>query len=215
VPLPDTLLVWIAVPPRAQATSQLDLRIALFVQPFYALIFVPRDTATSRWRALVLPLVCWIFLAMHVERLRAFAGESAPFEEVLAAAAPAERALAVVFDARSAAAGSEFAYSHWPSWYQTERGGLVDLNFARFLPQIVRYRPGKVPARFSTEDWAQNPAGGFDWERDGASAYRYFFVRHERALPDSFFPAGPCRPVLVKSSGDWSLYENIRCRRAP
>ncbi|WP_296380505.1 hypothetical protein [Reyranella sp.] len=210
VPLLVAVLVWIAVPSRAQGTSLLYLRFALFILPFYALIFVPRDAATSRWSPLVLPLVCWVFLAVHVDRLRAFAAESAPFEEVLAAASPADRALAVVFDARSAAAGSEFAYSHWPSWYQTERGGLVDLNFARFLPQIVRYRSGKVPARFSTEDWAQNPAGGFNWERDGASAYRYFFVRHKGPLP-RFFPEGRCQPVLVRSSGDWSLYENVAC----
>ena len=150
-----------------------------------------------------------IFLAVHVDRLRAFARESAPFEDVLAAAAPGNRALTVVFDARSDAAGNEFAYRHWPSWYQAERGGLVDVNFARAYPQVVRYRPGVVPTRFSQEDWAKSPAGGFDWERDGASAYRYFFVRG--TLPATFFPAGQCRPVLVRSSGDWSLYENVRC----
>ena len=100
---------------------------------------------------------------------------------------------------------------HWPAWYQAERGGFVDFNFAIFLPQIVRYRADKMPARFGQEDWAHGPAGGFDWERDGASAYRYFFVRHSGALPASFFPSGRCQPMLIKSSGDWLLYENVRC----
>jgi len=68
-----------------------------------------------------------------------------------------------------------------------------------------------MPARFRREEWAQNPAEGFDWERDGATVYRYFFVRHAGRLPEAFFPAGQCRPVLVASAGDWSLYENIRC----
>jgi hypothetical protein len=208
VPLLVTLLVWIAVPSRAQGTSMLYLRFVPFVLPFYALLFVRGGDAPGRWRMLVLPVVCWIFLAVHVDRLRAFARESAPFEEVLGAAAPASRALTVVFDPASKATGSEFAYAHWPSWYQAERGGLVDLNFARFMPEIVRYRPEHLPTRFSQEDWVQNPAGGFDWDRDGAGVYRYFFVRGR--IPDAFFP-DRCRPVTVKTAGDWSLLENVHC----
>jgi hypothetical protein len=210
VPVLVTLLVWIAVPLRAQGTGALYLRFALFVLPFYALAFQPQQP-TGLLRALVLPLLCGLVLAVHVERLLAFARESAPFEEVLAAAAPDDRALAAVFDATSAT-GSELAYMHWPAWYQAERGGFVDFNFAHFLPQIVRYRSDRTPVRFGQEDWAQNPAGGFDWDRDGAALYRYFFVRHRGPLPERFFPDGRCKPVLVKFSGDWSLYENVRCR---
>jgi hypothetical protein len=209
VPFLVTLLIWIAVPLRAQATGTIYLRFILFLLPFYALLFAPRQDVGMA-RRLVLPLVCWVFLAVHTERLLAFAKESAPFEEVLAAAAPDNRALGVVFDATSKT-GSELGYMHWPAWYQVERRGFVDFNFAVFLPQIVRYRPDRIPRRFGQEDWAQNPAGGFDWQRDGASAYRYFFVRRVGALPESFFPAGQCRPALIKSSGDWSLYENIGC----
>jgi hypothetical protein len=116
-----------------------------------------------------------------------------------------------VFDSSPSGTDRDFSYTHWPAWYQAERGGFVDFNFARFLPQIVRYRRDRMPARFSREEWAQNPAEGFDWERDGATVYRYFFVRHGGRLPEAFFPAGQCRPVLVASAGDWSLYENIRC----
>jgi hypothetical protein len=211
VPFLVTALVWIAVPLRAQGTGALYLRFSLFLLPFFALMF--RAPAAGRRLAprLLLPLICWVVLAVHVDRLRAFAHESAPFEEVLASAASDDRALGIVFDAGSAATGSELAYMHWPAWYQAERGGFVDFNFARFLPQIVRYRPDQMPARFSQEDWAQNPAAGFDWERDGASVYRYFFVRHKGPLPGAFFPDGRCQPVLVRTSGDWSLYENVGC----
>jgi hypothetical protein len=90
------------------------------------------------------------------------------------------------------------------------RGGLVDLNFARFMPEIVRYRRERTPTRFSQEDWAQNPAGGFDWKRDGAGVYRYPFVCPKGRRPERF-PEGRCRPVLIRSSGDWSLHENVGC----
>jgi hypothetical protein len=213
VPFLVVALVWLVVPLRAQGTGLIYLRFALFVLPFYALLFRPRPTMPGGARVLVLPLACWVFLAAHTDRLLAFARESAPFEQVLAAARPGERALAAVFDPTSVT-GAEFAYIHWPSWYQAERGGFVDFNFGRFLPQIVRYRPDRLPARFGREDWAQNPGQGFDWERDGAAAYRYFFVRHMGPLPQAFFPAGQCRPVLVRAAGDWSLFENVRCRAA-
>lgn len=206
VPFLVTLLIWIVVPLRAQATGTIFLRFILFMLPFYALLFVPRREV-GRARRLVLPLVCWILLVVHTERLLTFARESAPFAKVLAAAGPGDRALIAVFDATSAT-GGEFTYMHWPAWYQADRGGFVDFNFAIFLPQVVRYRPDKMPPRFGREDWAQNPAGGFDWERDRASVYRYFFVRGR--APASFFPAR-CRPALVIAAGDWSLYENVAC----
>ena len=211
VPFMVTLLVWICVPLRAAGTGMLYLRATLFVLPFYALMFRPSPEMLSRFRLLWLPVTCWIFLAAHTDRLLAFGRESAPFETVLAAAEPGQRALSVVFDSASSGTGNELAYIHWPAWYQAERGGFVDFNFARFLPQIVRYRRDRMPTRFSREEWSQNPAEGFDWERDGAAAYRYFFVRHVGPLATTFFPAGQCRPVLVTSAGDWSLYENVRC----
>lgn len=206
-----TLLVWVCLPLRAQGTGMLYVRFALFVLPFYALMFRPSVAVPSRFRLLWLPLACWVFIAVHTERLLAFGRESVPFETVLAAAAPGERALTVVFDSTSISSGNDFAYMHWPAWYQAERGGFVDFNFARFLPQIVRYRPDRLPGRFAREEWARNPAGGFDWGRDGAAVYRYFFVRHAGPLPETFFPKGQCQPVLVTSKGDWSLYENTRC----
>jgi hypothetical protein len=201
------------VPRRAAGTDALYVRFSLFMLPAYALMFRPLQTTSAGVRLLWLPLLCWAFLAVHTERLLAFGRESAAFEDVLAAAAPDERALSVVFEAGSEAAGSEVAYTYWPAWYQAERGGFVDFNFARFLPQIVRYRPERMPLRFSQEDWAQTPAGGFDWERDGAAAYRYFFVRRADLMPRDFFPER-CRPVLVRASGDWSLLENVSCRAA-
>ena len=211
VPFLMTLLVWICVPLRAEGTGMLYLRATLFVLPFYALMFRPSPVTVSRIRLLWLPVACWIFLVAHTDRLLAFGRESAPFETVLAAAEPGQRALSVVFESASSGSGNEFAYIHWPAWYQAERGGFVDFNFARFLPQIVRYRRDRIPTRFGREEWSQHPAEGFDWERDGAAAYRYFFIRHDGPLPTTFFPAGQCRPVLVTSAGDWSLYENVRC----
>jgi len=216
VPFVLTLLIWLLLPRRIVATDELYRRFSLFILPGYAWMFHPVQIASSRARRLWLPLLCWIFIGVHVNRLMIFAEESAPFEEVLAAAEPGERALSAVLDQNSSVGvGAISVYMHWPAWYQAERGGFVDFNFARYVPQIVRYRSNRMPLHFNREDWAQNPRIGFDWDRDGAGAYRYIFVRNIDPLPESFFPSGRCRPVLRKTSGNWSLFENVECRTPP
>ena len=137
--------------------------------------------------------VSWLFLAVQVERLMAFARESASFDEVLAQAAPGHRALQLVLDVGSEAAHTPMAYTNFPLWYQAEKQGLVDFNFAQFAAQVVRYRDPQAAMAVPT------------------SGYRYFFVRSAKPLPTPFFPAGTCQPVPRKSSGPWTLFEAVNC----
>jgi len=218
VPFLMVLLVWAFVPDAAMSTWFLYQRFALFLLPFYALMFqAPADPVPlGVMRRLWLPLLCWAFLALYAERLRAFATESAAFDEVLAAAQPGHRALGLVLDQGSAAIRSRAVYAHFPLWYQAEKAGFVDFNFAVFLPQVVRYRLDRAPATFrdtaSASAW--RIAEDFDWTRDQAAIYRYFFVRRTAPLPPAYFPAGRCEPVLLRSVGPWSVFENVNCHSA-
>ena len=162
-------------------------------------------------------MLCWAFLAVHVERLVAFARESASFDEVLAAARPGQRALGLVFDQASAAAGSPDVYVHFSLWYQVEKAGFVDFNFAGYLPQIVRYRPDREPAMFKGGSWwLFRAADRFDWTRDQATTYRYFFVRRADPLPSGYFPTGRCAPVAAEIRGQLvGLRERQLPRRRP
>ena len=119
----------------------------------------------------------------------AFNRESASFEEVLAAAEPGERAHYVVDDIGSAATRNLMAYRHFPAWYQVEKAGLVDFNFANFAQAVVRYREGPVLPE----------------------EYRYYFVRNGRTVPATSLPQGACQPVLRKRAGTWSLFESSKC----
>ena len=217
VPLAATL-VFAAILPDVMMNSSLAYqRFALFALPFYALMFRAPDPPASGGtvRRLWLPVLCWAILAVHAERLVAFTRESASFDEVLAATRPQQRALGLVFDQASAAAGSPDVYVHFPLWYQVEKAGLVDFNFAGYLPQVVRYRPDREPAMFKAGSWwLFRPADRFDWTRDQAAAYRYFFVRRAGPLPAGYFPAGRCAPVPLKSAGNWSVFENVNCHEA-
>ncbi|MFI5000309.1 MAG: hypothetical protein ACHQK9_10570 [Reyranellales bacterium] len=208
-PLLVTVLLWVLVP--FSGVWSLYQRFALFLLPFYAVIFRPPERVTRRvilW--IWLPVVSWAFLAVHVERLFAFAKESAGFDEVLAVTEPGQRAFALIFDATSAAAGHDNPYLHLPLWYEAEKGGFVDFNFAVFPQEVVRYRPNRVPAAFKGPPWAWRPGRHFDrkWLED--ASYRYFFVRNTAPLPPAFFPAD-CQPKLLKSAGSWSVFENVNC----
>jgi hypothetical protein len=118
----------------------------------------------------------------------AFAKESRPLNEVLAAAEPGQRARFFVADIASPAAHNLMAYVHFPLWYQVEKGGLVDFNFAYFVSGIVRYRSDRP-----------------------APAYRYYLIGGADEVPARFLPPGGCAPVLVKRAETWSLFESVKC----
>jgi len=128
---------------------------------------------------------------------------------VLAAAKPGQRALGLILDPTSEATGNLVAYAHFPLWYQAEKDGFVDFNVAGTPAMVVRFRPGQAPPVSTAKNgWF---AREFAWARDRGDRYRYFFVRHTAPLPETYFPSGQCRPVLLKSAGAWSLFENVNC----
>jgi hypothetical protein len=40
----------------------------------------------------------------------------------------------------------QFTYLQYALWYEAENGGFIDSNIVVFAPQIVRFRPDRVPA---------------------------------------------------------------------
>ena len=94
-------------------------------------------------------------------------------------------------------------------WYQAEQHGFVDLNFASFVPQIVRFRPGTPPLGPLA---LEHDPGGFEWKKDNGRQYRYFFVHKVGPSPANFFANSECDVALVTQEGEWSLYEQRSCR---
>jgi hypothetical protein len=217
VPVGAMVAVWLFMPSVAAKTHQVYQRFSLFWIPAYAVAFCPPRTEPSpaRGRAALLSalavqallaLSCMGLMGVVALRVRRFATESAPFEAILAAAEPGERALAIVCDPHSAAARFEWEYNGYPLWYQAERKGFVDFNYAYFHPEIVRFRPGQTPPI------EENLMGPFNWHELHASIYRYFFVRHTAPVPAGLFDNDQCQVDLVRAEGDWALYERRSCR---
>ncbi len=226
VPAFAVLAVWTLAPHYAMRTAFLYQRFGLFIFPCYALMFHRPASSTApagmqRYRALLcqtlLALICVSFFGYQTKRLIGFAAESSEFDAVASMAEPAQRALMLIFDANSAMASHPGAYLHYAAWYQAENEGLVDFNFAWFLPQIIRYRPDQLPALRPAYYPPGTPSSAkfprtFNWEKVRAQDYRYYFVRTAAIPNQGLFKNEHCDVVLLKHSGSWSLYENRGCR---
>jgi hypothetical protein len=221
IPLAILALLWLCVPSFAMNTAFLYHRFALFIFPFYALNFrstsCDDETRNSSRRQAVLTqmaiaAVCVAFLSVQGVRAMRFAKESADFDLVSAALQPGQRALYFTFNKDSSAANNPIVYAGFALWYQADHRGLVDFNFAWSPAQVVRYRLDRLPAVGPADVSPRRPLHEtFDWYRHQGRVYRYFFVRHTSPIPDGFLANPDCRVVLVKSAGNWSVYERQSC----
>lgn len=113
----------------------------------------------------------------------------------------------MVFDRDSSAASNKVVYLHFPTWYQADRHGFVDFNFADFHPQIVRFRP-EAPA-IRQEFVAKFK--DFNWQTDRAWIYDYFFIRGEASRVDWLKARSPCKLTLVAADAPWFLVRRDSC----
>ncbi|MGF6777639.1 hypothetical protein [Paraburkholderia sp. GAS334] len=217
LPMLAIVIIWFCAPSDALGIALLYQRFAIFLLPVYALMFQAdpasasraASSAVTRLTPIVLALFCWSYLGMLAVRDHRFAVENAPFETLLSATEPGQRALSLIFAPESTTIHNLWTYHTYPLWYQAERQGFVDFNFAFFLPQIVRFRPDRIPAVRPGPQ--ESTADGFDWHAVDGRAYRYFFVRHTQPLPATLFKNDECEVVLVKAVPDWSLFERRAC----
>ena len=201
----------VALPSYAFQTAYLFQRFTLFLLPFYALLFrAPAEPQEGRSLAglIVIAGSCWLTLGIQAARIADFAGESRSFDTVAAAAEPGHRALALIYDRGSPAAHNTEAYMHYAAWYQADKHGFVDFNFASFHPQVVRFRPGRKPAVTDRLGWTPEM---FDWSRPESRVYDYVFLRGGPGDVAAVIKASPCRLTIAAQDGPWSLLSRGAC----
>ena len=153
-------------------------------------------------------IACWSILAVDAARSWRFGTETYGIDAAIGRLEPGKRALTLVLDEMSGAAAHQHVYLHYPVWYQGEREGFVDFNFAWFLPQIVRFRPDRLPPWVPGLEWK---AEQFDWQRHRGSDYDYFFVRGSTISPTSLFRGAECPPRPVWSDDHWTIFARQAC----
>lgn len=204
-------LVLAFAPDYAMGTGFLQQRFALLFLPLYALMFARVDGApTPLARSALLALIAATLAGLGAQAwsIVAFARESRDYAAIAAAMAPNTRALSLIFDPASAAVGHPAMYLHWPAWHQAEKRGFVDFNFARFHPQVVRFRPEAPPPVDETSGWRPQD---FDWAGWRGARYDYFVLRGDAANVEAFRAKAPCPLGAGLRSGTWTLIENA-CR---
>lgn len=216
IPILATLAVGLFAPFFALKTSLLYPRFALFLLPSYAICLHKREVVTLNMqtprftpRYFILPLMCCLFLSTQTIRLINFKDETKDIDSILHSLAPGERAISLIFNTKSEASYNREAYLHYPLWYQAERKGFVEFNFAQFLPSIVRFNVKNISE--VTTELAYNPRR-FNWERHKGYLYRYYFIRNTKEIPDNFFENPNCKVELIRKSGMWSIYESSECK---
>lgn len=222
VPLIVVLVDWVAVPSYAMKIAFLYERFALYLMPAVAIAFssqgavnrnrsdapprifgVSRDTLVSA----LLMLSCWWFMGVQTVREHRFSAESAPFETILGLMEPGQRAALLILDMKSQAYHF-MTYTHYAAWYQAEKHGFVDYNFAWFSPQPARFRLDALPAIGPGFDVAPEK---FDWMKHQGRIYRYFVVRDTTNQGRTLLSNSECDIRLVRSIGEWSLFERGAC----
>jgi hypothetical protein len=205
VPLAAVLALMLSIPSFALDTAFLYERYGVFLLPALAWAF-PAERARARAPSALVLLLCALVLGLYSVRALRFGQETRAIDAAIATLAPGERAVTLAFSTASPGAGHPYAYIHYPAWYQAERNGLVDFNFAWFPPQVVRWRPERAPAITPGFEWHPQR---FDWLKHEGERYRYFFVHG--ALPAGFFDTARCPPARIFADGAWAIYERRSC----
>jgi hypothetical protein len=215
IPFAVIMTVYFLAPSYSFSTALIYQRFAIFLLPLFAVACSRKAasavTLETRVSLIALMLACWIIIATNAKRVYAFGVESADFEIVLNAAEPRRRALSIVKDRTSSAADNPMVYSHHASWYQADKQGLVEFNFAYFHPMVVRYRPGSMLNNgfgFNSDYLTL-----FDWSLPQTRTADYYFIRQEgTALPPEFATNPACELKLLRTAGLWSLFERGTCK---
>jgi len=218
VPFFSVCLLFFALPDLADNTALLYARFSLFILPtFVWMFYLPSATGDkhhnygnsraltrSRIGSVLLVASCIFILGSVSLKAWRFKQETKDFDAQVQKLDEGQRTLGLIFNHGSAVADSAFAYVHYSAWYQAEKKGLSDFNFAWYTPQIVRYRPEAAPPVTIGFEWEPQ---SFNWALHRGENYRYFFVRgmHDPAV---IFRDAGCMPNAVINSGPWKVYEN-------
>ena len=217
VPVAIALFIYCFAPAFALKTAFLYQRFALFFLPAWAFVFIAgaslkQPSVSSKLACVVLALCTWWPIYNHTVESVRFDKESADFEIILAVLEPNKRALYLSIDNYSPADGHQNIYLHYGSWYQADKKGYVDFNFAWFPPQMLRF---KTDNETEIRPGFEFQPKTFDWNAHKGDRYEYFIFRSEDTLDTrDYFRGAPCAPELFVKKGVWSVYQTVTCKHA-
>jgi hypothetical protein len=179
--------------------------------PLAAMLAVPALPVPAQPRhrlaAILLAGLLIFQLVQTLTRFLGFANETAGLEELLAGTEPGQNLMGLVFEPKVAGWETPDLLSHFPAYYQVEKGGRILMSFAQFFNAPVRYRPGQNWEDKMLETAGEEGIWSFDYERD-APRFRYFLVR---GGPEHVLAAfgRHSRELRMRTVGRWYLIERM------
>ena len=200
IPLLVGSLTFLTVPHYVLSTAYVYQRLGVFLVPLWLIAWEPPEqTRRLDWIPIV---VVSLWVLANGWRLAAFATEMQSFRKVLAQMEPGHRAASMIVD-RTSPHFPLPVYLHMPLWYQAQSAGVVDFNFADFLPQMVRYRRDAGPRISEPVTWYPLQ---FQWDINGGGTYEYFLVHCRADASNYIFKDRLASVELVSQEGQWWLY---------
>lgn len=204
LPVLLVLIVFMCAPAYVLNAGFFYERLGIFLVPLWLMAWDAPSGRTRRldWIGMVL-VMTWLFA--NAGRFAAFARESEALEPVIAAIEPGKTVASMIYDNSSPLFPGP-VYLHFAGWYQVQRGGIVDFNFADFYSSMVRYKKDAGPRM--TEQLAWMPTA-FQWAQHGGDKYDYFIVKADGDISAQLFKEKRAAVQLVGRSGWWWLYRNV------
>lgn len=201
VPLGITMLILFLAPNFMFGNSFTYNRFFTLLGPSLLIAFSGGAPPTRRpFLARVgVPTLAVLVIALLSIRMVNFSEEQQDFRRLITAMDPDRSAISVIEQKESAALEAGPSYLHFPTWYQAEKGGLVEFSIASFYPMIVRYRSTYRPA--IDERFNETPV--LDWSLHRVQDFDYVVVRaaDSKAAPLAGYPLR-----LERHEGTWWLY---------
>ena len=202
IPLAICVSTLLFAPTKVFSGWAVAYRFTIFVLPFFVLGLRQSGVVRPLWRAAtLLLLVAW--LAITTRTTLHYNAEARSFNRILSSMEPNQRALSLMYIPDTNLFSAP-VFLHYPAWYSATRQGVVDMNFALWPVELVRYRPADTPPIGIGFEWHPQR---FRWTESGGSSYRYFVVHAEGEVGSLVFAWAPCRVSLAAQAGNWWLYE--------
>lgn len=205
LPLITTLLIILFAPHAIFDVAFIYQRYAIFVVPFLLLTLDKPITKPKNFNAAKMASAAFIILTTVNQYfiMSGFKNETRDFDLTLKHMQPAQRVLSLIF-MRNSYFSSAPVYLHFPLWYQAQKNGLVEYNFANSYIMPLQYKENNVPANVPGREWSPQL---FDWNTLHGEQYEYFLIRSPINPGLYVFKNNINKVILLNHSGTWWLFE--------
>lgn len=207
VPIFVFALTWLLLPHFFNNTYFIYERYSILFFGFYYIIFEPRENFKYQkifTFFLLIPVL--FFLSQDYKSILIAKKENQDFEKLIEILPGKKRVLGLIFEPTSLTIGIPFTYVHFGSWYQAQKAGWSDFNFAWFHPQVVRYIPSMVP----------EVRPGFEWmpmsliQLENCKQYDLLVVRAYDLSFTKVILSSQCKDYkLIEQRGVWFVLSKV------